>query len=502
MTKPIVLCILDGVGIARPSRKNAVSAAKMPFFRGLLAKYPSTRLSASGESVGLPRGTMGNSEVGHITIGAGRAVDQFLLRFNKENLGRNRALEKFARDIPSGIVHFVGLASDGKVHSSLDDALAVAKIIIRRGKKIVWHFIADGRDVDSRSAMLYVRKIRRTLGRDFIFGSLSGRYYAMDRNNNWDRTKEAFDAIFGAGGAGFYKTRLRREAANMTIDSAIRRSYARNITDEFIRPVRFSSPPVSRDDGVLFFNYRADRARQFLELLVKSRHRRILCFSQYGVPELDKCCPALLPDVPIRNTLGDVLAGNGLTQLRLAETEKYNHVTYFMDAERMMDYPGEKKILVPSPAVATFDLAPEMSAPEITREFLRNIGGFDAVIMNYANGDMVGHTGNMAAAVKSLEVLDLCLSKIVPAVLKLGGAIMITADHGNAEKMSDWRGRKWPAHTTNPVPFVLVSPRRWWSATKGGDGGLCKHGGLANIAATMLKLLGVKPPREMERALF
>jgi 2,3-bisphosphoglycerate-independent phosphoglycerate mutase len=244
----------------------------------------------------------------------------------------------------------------------------------------------------------------------------------------------------------------------------------------------------------------------------------VLCFSQYG-GDLNKYCPALLPDIPIKNTIGDVLAKNGLTQLRLAETEKYNHVTYFMDSERTIDFPGEKKILVASPAVATFDLAPDMAAPEITREFLRNIAHFDAVIMNYANGDMVGHTGDMAATIKSLESLDFCLSKIVPAVLKLGGAIMITADHGNAEKMSDWRGRKWTAHTTNPVPFILVSNSsllrkdsraRFPFAGEGvspegrrGSGiKLRRRGTLANIAATMLKLLGLRAPREMQPPLF
>ncbi|MDR1027612.1 MAG: 2,3-bisphosphoglycerate-independent phosphoglycerate mutase, partial [Rickettsiales bacterium] len=268
MTKPVVLCILDGVGVARGGGRNAVAAAKMPFFRGLLAKYPNMELGASGESVGLPRGTMGNSEVGHITIGAGRVVDQFLLRFQKENLGRNRALEKFTRDAPSGVVHFVGLASDGKVHASLDDALAVARVVIRRGLKIVWHFIADGRDVDSKSALNFVRKIRRALGRDFIFGSLSGRYYAMDRNNNWDRTREAFAAIFGTAGVGrvSMKHALLRSGnmrAGLTIEQAIRQSYARGITDEFIRPVRFDAPPIGPRDGVLFFNYRSDRARQF-----------------------------------------------------------------------------------------------------------------------------------------------------------------------------------------------------------------------------------------------
>jgi 2,3-bisphosphoglycerate-independent phosphoglycerate mutase len=474
---------LDGVGVAPGKKNNAVKLAKTPFFDSLLSKYPNMLLRASGHAVGLPRGTMGNSEVGHIAMGVGRVVSQFLLRFQLENLKRNRPLEKFVRSVHR-YVHFIGLASDGRVHSDLNDALKVAKVIVRRGHQIVWHFISDGRDVDPKSALLYVRKIRRALGRNVIFGSISGRYYAMDRNNNWDRTRLAFRAIIGARG---------HENKN-TIEQVIQRSYRDRITDEFIKPVRFAAPPLTKNDGVLFFNYRADRSYQFLKLLVKSGHRRILCFSQYG-RGLDKYCPALLSNTPIKNTLGDVLAKNDLSQLRLAETEKYNHVTYFFDSERMVDYPLEKKILVPSPSVATFDMKPEMSAPQITREFLKNINHFQVVIMNYANGDMVGHTGNKPATIRAMEALDKCLARIVPVVLKLGGTILITADHGNAEKMADWRGRKWTAHTTNPVPFILVSDQRLRLRRLRGAG-------LANIAPTMLKLLGIHRPREMSQSLI
>jgi 2,3-bisphosphoglycerate-independent phosphoglycerate mutase len=476
---------LDGVGVSSGRRSNAVRLARTPFLDALPAKYPNILLSASGGAVGLPSGTMGNSEVGHITIGSGRVVEQFLLRFQRENLRRNRALDRFVRSASGGVVHFVGLCSDGDVHADLDDALAVARIVISRGRKIIWHFIADGRDTNEKSALLYVRRIRRALGRDFVFGTLCGRYYAMDRNGNWDRTRAAFRAIYSAKGSAF----------RGDIDDAIRRSYGRGITDEFIKPVRFAnySVGVQRGDGVLFFNYRADRARQFLELLVRERHRKILCFSQYG-GGLNKYCPALLSDIPVKNTLGDVLAKHGLSQLRLAETEKYNHVTYFFDAERMIDYPNEKKILVPSPAVATFDMRPEMSAPEITREFLKNAGKFRVIIMNYANGDMVGHTGNKRAAIAAMEDLDKCLSKIVPAALKLGGAVLIAADHGNAEKMADFWGRKWTAHTTNPVRLIAASNRKITLRH-------VKGAGLANIAPTMLKLLGIKPPKEMTKPL-
>jgi 2,3-bisphosphoglycerate-independent phosphoglycerate mutase len=479
----MVLCILDGVGVARAGRNNAVSRAEMPFFDGLLARYPRMLLNASGTAVGLPPRTIGNSEVGHVTMGAGRIVDQFLRRFQLENLRANRPLNRFIRRT-KGAVHVVGLCSDGDVHSDLDDALKVARIILKSGLRIIWHFISDGRDVDPKSALLYVGKIRRALGSGFVFGSICGRYYAMDRNNNWDRTELAFDAI----------AKRRVKAAGAPIEQVIGRTYRAGVTDEFIKPARLSDfGGIARDDGVLFFNYRADRARQFLKMLVKSRlTRNMLCFSQYG-DGLDGYCPALLPDVPIKNTLGDILAKNGLSQLRLAETEKYNHVTYFFDAERMIDYPKEKKILVPSPAVATFDLTPEMSAPGITGQFLKNARDFDAIIMNYANGDMVGHTGNRRAAIAAMETLDKCLARIVPMVLKLDGTILITADHGNAEKMASglFGTRPWTAHTMNPVPLVAVSNRR--IGLKNPRGGA----GLANIAPTMLKLLGINRPREM-----
>ena len=483
--RPVVLCILDGIGVAKAGDTNAVSSAKTPYLDSLFKKYPHMELAASGPAVGLPPETMGNSEVGHITIGAGRVQNQFLRRFALENFGWNRALAKFISDTKKGggVVHMVGLASDGKVHSDINDALKIARIFKHKGLKIIWHFVADGRDVGPKTAEQFVRKIRRALGKGVEFGSIAGRYYTMDRNNNWERTQAAFDAIVGRA-----KTRK-----SFTIDGVIQHFYKRGVTDEFIHPVRFVVPPLEPKDGVLFFNYRADRARQFLKTLVKHGHKNMLCFSQYG-EGLDEDCPALLPDLPPPVTLGDILTKNGKTQTRLAETEKYNHVTYFFDAERTLSYPGQEKILVPSPKVATFDLAPEMAAGEITDEFLRNVGKKDVMIVNYANGDMVGHTGNMRQAIKAVEFLDSCLAKIVPATIKQGGVILITSDHGNAEKMADWRGHTWTAHTTNPVPLILVSenPLKLEHV---------KDAGLANIAPTILKLLGIEPPEGMAEPL-
>ncbi len=485
MKKPLVLCILDGVGINSDKSHNAVAMAKMPFFNELLEKYPHSELDASGTAVGLPGGVMGNSEVGHITIGSGRIVNQFLRRFQIEDLDKNAPLYDFIAAIrkSGGIVHLVGMMSDGRVHSDINDILTVSKRLLNGGLRIVIHFIADGRDTPPNSARLYIDMIQERLAPWFAsgavkFATLSGRYYAMDRNNNMDRTNLAFDAIAN-GNAEFHAE---------TIEYALHAAYSRGETDEFIKPTVISNhgSRITDHDGVLFGNYRSDRARQILRELVKTGARP-LCFSQYG-EGLDELCPALLPDIPVTNTLGDVLATNGKTQLRIAETEKYNHVTYFFDAERNVDFAGEEKILIPSPAVATFDLKPEMSAPEITDALLPQLSKFDVVILNYANGDMVGHTGIESAAIKAMETLDAQLARIVPATLALGGTVLITADHGNAEQMWDSANNApWTAHTTNKVPFVIV----------GANHIRPKDGGLADIAPTMLKLLGIAQPAEM-----
>ena len=484
MTKPVVLCIMDGVGIGPDNQYNAVMRANMPFFNSLLKKYPHSVLDASGVAVGLPAGTMGNSEVGHITIGAGRIVNQFLRRFQLEQWDKNDALNKFINDVKQdgGIVHMAGLMSDGRVHADINDMLVIAKYVLNAGMRLCIHFIADGRDTLPQSAPTYVTMIQEQLkdaladGRAF-WGTLSGRYYAMDRNQNMDRTQLAIDAIANA----------QSEYVFDTIDAALAAAYERGETDEFIKPtVIRGDKKITPNDGFLFGNYRSDRARQIMREIVKT-DAHILCFSQYG-EGLNEVCPALLPDVAIENTLGDVLAEHGLRQLRIAETEKYNHVTYFMDAERNADFTQEEKILIPSPDVATFDLKPEMSAIEITDMLLSRLGDFDVVILNYANGDMVGHTGNLDAAICAMEVLDKQLERVVPAVLKMGGTMLITADHGNAEQMWDFKNNvPWTAHTTNPVNLIVVA----------NNAPNVHDGGLADIAPTILKLLGIEQPKEM-----
>ncbi len=484
MTKPIVLCIMDGVGINENSAHNAVAMAKMPFFNNLLKIYPHARLDASGVAVGLPDGTMGNSEVGHITMGAGRVVNQFLRRFQLEDWNKNVPLREFIESVrmAGGIVHLAGLMSDGRVHSDIRDMMTIALHVLDSGLRLCIHFIADGRDTPPQSASKYVSFIKDALapyladGRAF-FGTLSGRYYAMDRNQNMDRTELAFNAI----------ARATSEYSASNIDDALQDAYARGETDEFIRPTVIAGDvAITPNDGFLFGNYRSDRARQIVRAVLTTG-AKILCFSQYG-EGLNEVCPALLPDVAVENTLGDVLAANGKSQLRIAETEKYNHVTYFFDAERNVDFEGGEKVLIPSPDVATFDMKPEMSAGEITDALLPRLSQFDVVILNYANGDMVGHTGNEAAAIRAMEFLDSQLARLVPAVLDLGGTVLITADHGNAEKMWDDKNNlPWTAHTTNPVNFIVVSNVQH----------TVHDGGLADIAPTILYLLGVHQPSDM-----
>ncbi|MBO5834194.1 MAG: 2,3-bisphosphoglycerate-independent phosphoglycerate mutase [Alphaproteobacteria bacterium] len=484
MNKPVVLCIMDGVGINADQVHNAVAQANMPFFDMLLEKYPHSRLDASGVAVGLPEGTMGNSEVGHITMGAGRVVNQFLRRFQLENWDKNAPLQDFIKSVKdsAGVVHMAGLMSDGRVHSDINDMLTIAQYVIAAGLRVCIHFIADGRDTPPQSAMKYIELIKGKLSDAFargdaFFGTLTGRYWAMDRNQNLDRTKLAFDAIACA----------KSEYHADSIEDALNAAYARGEFDEFIKPTVISGDlPITSNDGFLFGNYRSDRARQIMRAILTTG-AKVLCFSQYG-EGLNELCPALLSDVAIENTLGDVLAANHMLQLRIAETEKYNHVTYFFDAERNIDFDGGKKVLIPSPDVATFDMKPEMSAVEITDALLPLLGQYDVIILNFANGDMVGHTGNEDAAVRAMEVLDAQLARIVPAVMDLGGVVLITADHGNAEKMWDDKNNgPWTAHTTNPVNFIVVSD----------DNVSVRDGGLADIAPTILKILGIKQPSDM-----
>jgi 2,3-bisphosphoglycerate-independent phosphoglycerate mutase len=485
MKKPLVLCIMDGVGINKMREHNAVALANMPYFNSLLEKYPHSKLRADGEFVGLPAGLMGNSEVGHITIGSGRVVRQYLLRFAKEDWAKNKKLNDFIASVREthGIVHFAGLMSNGCVHASINNEIQIMKYILNSGLRVCIHFVADGRDVAPKSAQQFIDLIKTELA-EFLadsrafFGTLTGRYWTMDRNKNMDRTELAFNAI----------AKAQAEFTAPDIDTALTDAYARGETDEFIKPTVITPMPITKNDGFLWGNYRSDRSRQIVRAMVQSNvGMKILCFSQYG-EGLDELCPALLDDETHINSLGQVLAKNGKTQLRIAETEKYNHVTYFFDIERNDDLDGMKKILIPSPDVATFDLKPEMSAEEVTDTLLAELPNFDVVILNYANGDMVGHTGVEHAAIRAMEFLDKQLARLVPAVLELGGACLITADHGNAEEMWDYKNNvPCTSHTTNPVNLIVV-----------GLGNIAvADGGLADIAPTMLHILNLPQPADM-----
>ena len=483
MKKPVVLCIMDGVGINAKREHNAVKLANMPFFNSLLEKYPHSKLRADGEFVGLPNGLMGNSEVGHITIGSGRVVRQYLLRFKQENWYKNEKLQNFISSVRKngGIVHFAGLMSTGCVHASIDDELTIIKHILDAGLRVCIHFVADGRDVPPKSAAEFVNKIKTYLT-DYLddnrafFGTLTGRYWTMDRNHNMDRTELAFNAI----------AKAQAEFSAPDIDTALSDAYARGETDEFIKPVVINATPITEKDGFIWGNYRSDRSRQIVREMIKTG-AQILCFSQYG-EGLNELCPALLDDEIHINSLGQILAKSGKTQLRIAETEKYNHVTYFFDIESNDELPGMKKVLIKSPDVATFDLKPEMSAIEVTDTLIDELPNFDVIILNYANGDMVGHTGNENAAIRAMETLDTQLARLVPAVLDLGGALLITADHGNCEVMWDYENNvPMTSHTTNPVNFIVV-----------GLGDVVVHdGGLSDIAPTMLHILNLPQPADM-----
>ncbi len=472
MNKPIVLCILDGFGNNSDNRFNAVTAAKTPFLDSLYEKYPHTNLRASGTAVGLPGDTMGNSEVGHITIGSGRILPQYLERFKTTDWDKNSALAEFIAKLKKsgGTAHIVGLMSDGLVHSDIQNTLMIAKQVLKQGLKIAIHFISDGRDVNPKSAEKYIKEIESELKSEFesgkaFFATLSGRYWAMDRNNNMDRTSKAVNAI----------AKSQSDVYADDILAGLNTAYDNNQTDEFIEPVVITKSPITSNDGIIFANHRGDRARQILRELIKTG-ANVLSFAQYG-EDLNDLCPALLNDIEIKNTLGTVLSQNNKTQLRIAETEKYNHVTYFFDGEKNEDLIGMDKIL-----------KPEMSANEITDKLLQNINKYDVVILNYANGDMVGHTAKMDAAVIAVETLDKQLSKIVPAVLEIDGVILITADHGNVEQLWDFEtGTPWTAHTNNTVPFIVVSNKY----------NVVASGGLSDIAPTMLKMLDIEKPEDM-----
>lgn len=489
----VLLTILDGYGLRDEIQGNAVKLASTPMFNQLLEKYPHTSLEASGLSVGLPSGQMGNSEVGHTNIGAGRVVYQPLEMINQKikdgSFFENEELLKVMHSSRNSgrRLHIMGLISDGGVHSDIHHLLALLDMCKHENVGEVYlHLFTDGRDVLPKSAYTYIKQVEEkiaSLGLGHI-ASISGRYYAMDRDNNYDRLKLAYDTI--VNGANFVEG---------PISSYIDDSYQEGITDEFIRPALFDTNGKIQDgDSLIVFNFRKDRLRELLtaltnpdfnEMEVKRFTNLQAVTVMKGVESVK--CPYAFNDNVFKNTLGEYIESVGLTQLRIAETEKYAHVTFFFDGGREVEYLGEDKILIASPKVATYDLKPEMSAYLITDKLLNVIEDYDLIILNFANGDMVGHTGNLDAAIRAVEVVDECLAKIYDRVIELGGVMVIVADHGNCEEMLDSNGNVLTSHTTNLVPFIVTK-----------EGISLKSGGkLANIAPTVLELMELDIPVEM-----
>jgi 2,3-bisphosphoglycerate-independent phosphoglycerate mutase len=502
MTKrPVVLMILDGFGITDKVDGNAVMAANKPNYDKYIKKYPYTELSASGLDVGLPKGQMGNSEVGHLNIGAGRIVYQELTRITKEieegDFFNNEALN-YAVDMAienKSSLHLLGLLSDGGVHSHIDHVKALFKLAKNKGlTKVYLHGFMDGRDTPPTSGKDFVIEIENYLKEinNGHIASLSGRYYAMDRDNRWERVKLAYDAIVHGEG----------EYCHSAV-KAMEKSYDDNKTDEFVLPVVITEDgkpkaTIKNNDSVIFFNFRPDRAREMTRALIDidfkgfERERLNLNFvtmTQYD-KTIEKVKVAYLPQ-SYTNTLGEYISSLGKKQLRMAETEKYAHVTFFFNGGIETPNPGEDRVMIPSPKVATYDLKPEMSAYDLTEEFIKRIEEdiYDLIIVNYANADMVGHTGVFDAAVKAVETVDYCMGKVVDKILEKAGSVFVTADHGNVEQMIDYSsGKPMTAHTSDPVPFIHISEQV--KALKSG-------GRLSDIAPTLLEEMGINKPEEM-----
>lgn len=503
VTKPLILIILDGWGLSPEREGNAIALARTPTMDALYQRYPWTTLQTSGEEVGLPRGLMGNSEVGHLNIGAGRVVYQDILRISKsiesgELFGNPALTEAVDRARRGGRrLHLLGLLSDGGVHSTLEHMAALLRLARERGLiQVYLHPFLDGRDTSPTKGADYLGWLLDTARRLGVgrIATVMGRYYAMDRDKRWDRLQRAYLAMVGGQG----------EMAEEPV-AAVRRSYERGVTDEFVEPIVLTSGdgrPAGRiedEDSVIFFNFRADRAREITGSLTqpdfagfdRGRYPRVhyVCLTEYD-ERFD--LPIAFPPQELQHILAQVLSDHGLPNLRIAETEKYAHVTFFFNGGQEKAFPGEERILVPSPQVATYDLKPEMSCAEVTERVLEALsaGRYPLIILNYANPDMVGHTGLLQAAIRAVGAVDRCLERVIACVREREGVALITADHGNAEQMTDpVTGGPHTAHTTNPVPFILVDDSR--------REGLREGGALKDIAPTILGILGLPQPVEM-----
>jgi 2,3-bisphosphoglycerate-independent phosphoglycerate mutase len=501
--RPCVLVICDGWGIGAGGEGDAIARARTPNYDRMRANFPATRLFASGEAVGLPEGQMGNSEVGHLNLGAGRMVPQDILRIDLairdgsffENPALGQACASAKRS--GGSLHLLGLVSDGGVHSHERHLFTLLELARRNEvDRVFVHAFLDGRDTPPRSALRFLEALDRAFaetGRGAV-ATVSGRYYAMDRDRRWDRVKKAYDAMVHGRGRS-----ARAPSA------AVEAAYARGESDEFVEPtvIERGGNPIGRiedGDSVVFFNVRADRARQMTQALTarefdgfdRGQPRPSVHF--VGMTEYKKefALPAAFPPLELRNILAEVWGRAGRTNLRVAETEKYAHVTYFFNGGVEQEFPGESRILVPSPKVSTYDLAPEMSAGPITEEACAAVesGRYDAIVLNYANADMVGHTGKIGPTISAVEYLDGCIGRLLERILEQGGVLLMTGDHGNAEQMIDSEtGEPQTAHTTNPVPLIVAGAAEARSLADGGS--------LRDVAPTLLGIMRIAVPREM-----
>jgi 2,3-bisphosphoglycerate-independent phosphoglycerate mutase len=502
---PVVLAILDGWGYREDISDNAIKSASTPVMDSLWHAYPNTLISASGSDVGLPDGQMGNSEVGHLTIGSGRIIQQELVRISnivrKNKLGLVNELKEIADSLKknNSTLHITGLCSDGGVHSHIDHLLGLIKWASENSiKKVAIHIITDGRDTNAKSATKYLNQIESCIKKYNTgeIASICGRYWIMDRNLLWDRTEKAYVNL----------TDKDIKITNISPQDYIQKSYDQNITDEFIEPIRLSDNYLKDGDSMICFNFRPDRARQIIKSLSDKEFSdferkvfpdlELVTFTQYD-PNFP--VKVAFPPESLNNFIGQIVSENGLKQYRTAETEKYPHVTYFFNGGVEIPLPGEERHLVPSPRVATYDMEPEMSAEELTISCAKAIksGNYAFVVINFANPDMVGHTGNMDATIKAIETVDKCIGQIVNATGEMGGSILITADHGNAEVMKGPAGEPWTAHTVNKVPLIFIEGEKRKIPNMGNEIYLRDNAGLADIAPTLLQLLNLPIPKEM-----
>lgn len=498
--RPVMLCILDGWGHRENKRDNAIETGDTPNWHKLVETCPNTLIATSGLDVGLPDGQMGNSEVGHTNIGAGRVVMQDLPKIDQAvkdgSLATRPAVVELIAALKKsgGVCHLLGLMSPGGVHSHMDHIVALAKIVSEAGVPVAVHAFLDGRDVPPDSALSYVKRFEAAVKdmKNVTIATVGGRYYAMDRDNRWERVKLGYDAL------------MRGEGKHAdSAESAIEASYAEKVFDEFVIPTVIGGYKGMNDgDAVMFANFRSDRAREIMYALADPQFDKfarektvsfaaVVGMTQYSVDH-DRFVKPIYPPESLKNIFGEVVSAAGLSQLRIAETEKYAHVTFFFNGGEERLFKGEERILIPSPKVATYDLKPEMSAFEVCDALVKAIDDarFDVIIVNFANGDMVGHTGVMEAAVKATEAVDKCLGRLTDAIRRAGGVMLVTADHGNCEMMKDeTTGAPYTAHTTFKVPAVLFNDANGYKLREGGR--------LADLAPTLLQLLGIEQPAEM-----